>query len=338
MPAYVLKRILGAGITLVGVSILIFAIARLIPGDPARLALGPAATAEQVEALSVRLGLNRPLPVQYLEYVRGLFRGEMGVSLYTNRSVADDLAAGLPATIELVLASAVIMTVLGLSFGIISARWRDGPIDHGMRVFSLLGVVTPTFVWAIFLMLIFSDQLGWLPISGRLSDGVAAPPTITGLYLVDSLLQGDLRTFKNALYHIALPAIALSLPGLGQATRLTRVNIVEAYGRPYAEMARAYGLRDRAIALKYTLRPALVPTLTVLGLDIASKLGNAFLVEAVFVWPGVANYGVQTILQKDLNGIIGTVLVISALFLVVNIIVDIGVAFLDPRIRFKGAI
>ncbi len=337
MPVYILKRIFGSGVTLIGVSILIFAIARLIPGDPARLALGPAATAEQVQALSERLGLNRPIPLQYVEYIGGLFHGQMGTSLYTNRPVLDDLAAGLPATLELVLASAAIMIFFGLLIGVIAGRWRDQPVDNVARILSLLGVVTPTFVWAILLMLIFSDRLGWLPISGRLSEGVAPPASITGLYLVDSLLRGDLRTFGDALSHIALPAIALSLPGLGQAVRLTRVNVVDSYGRPYAEMARAYGLSERKIALKYVLRPALIPTLTVLGLDIASKLGNAFLVEAVFVWPGVANYGVQTILQKDLNGIIGTVLVISAVFLFVNVLVDIGVVLLDPRIRFKGA-
>jgi len=336
MLSYLLRRLAGSIVTLLGVSILIFLVARVIPGDPARLALGPAASAAQVEEYRQRLGLNEPLPIQYVDYISKLLRGDMGISLYTNRPVLSDIAQGLPATLELVLASAIIMLVFGVALGIFSARYRNRIPDHIARVFALLGIVTPTFVWAIFLMLIFSDRLGWLPISGRLSDGVPAPATITGLYLIDSLLTGRLDIFMDALIHIMLPAIALSLPGLGQAARLTRVNIVEAYEQPYAEMARAYGLSNRKIALKYTLRPALIPTLTVLGMDIASKLGNAFLVESVFVWPGVANYGVQTILQKDLNGIIGTVLVISAFFLIVNLIVDLCVALLDPRIRLTG--
>lgn len=336
MLSYLFRRLAGSIVTLLGVSILIFLVARVIPGDPARLALGPAASAAQVEEYRQRLGLNEPLPIQYVDYISKLLRGDMGISLYTNRPVLSDIAQGLPATLELVLASAIIMLVFGVALGIFSARYRNRIPDHIARVFALLGIVTPTFVWAIFLMLIFSDRLGWLPISGRLSDGVPAPATITGLYLIDSLLTGRLDIFMDALIHIMLPAIALSLPGLGQAARLTRVNIVEAYEQPYAEMARAYGLSNRKIALKYTLRPALIPTLTVLGMDIASKLGNAFLVESVFVWPGVANYGVQTILQKDLNGIIGTVLVISAFFLIVNLIVDLCVALLDPRIRLKG--
>jgi len=337
MLSYLIWRLAGSLVTLVGVSILIFGIARIVPGDPARLALGPAATAAQVDEYRERLGLDQPLPLQYFDYVSGLVHGDMGISLYTNRPVASDIIQGLPATLELVSASAIIMLIFGIAIGVFSARYRNRLPDHIARVFSLLGIVTPAFVWAIFLMLIFSDRLGWFPISGRLSEGVAAPPTMTGFYLIDSLLNGQFATFMDALVHLALPAIALSLPGLGQAARLTRVNIVEAYDQPYAEMARAYGLSSRKIAFKYTLRPALIPTLTVLGMDIASKLGNAFLVEAVFVWPGVANYGVQTILQKDLNGIIGTVLVISAFFLLINLAVDICVSLLDPRVHLRGA-
>lgn len=337
MLPYLIRRLVGSALTLVGVSVLIFGIARVMPGDPARLALGPAATTEQVADYSKRLGLDRPLATQYIDYMRGLIHGDMGISLYTNRPVLSDIAQGLPATLELVLASALLMFVFGIALGIVSARYRNRPFDHAARVFSLLGVVTPTFVWAIFLMLIFSDRLGWLPISGRLGEGVTAPRAVTGLLLVDSILAGRLDVFRDALVHLALPAVALALPGLGQAARLTRVNIVDAYNQPYAEMARAYGLSARTIGLKYTLRPALIPTMTVLGMDIAAKLGNAFLVESVFVWPGIANYGVQTILQKDLNGIIGTVLVISAFFLIVNMLVDVVAALLDPRIRLAAA-
>ena len=330
---YLLKRILASIVTLIGISILIFGIARVIPGDPARIALGPTASQEQVAELRQRLGLDQPLPTQYASYIAGVARGDLGLSLYTNRSVVQDLRESFPATLELVLASSILMTCLGIPLGVIAARGRDRAVDHVTRLLSLLGVVTPSFVWAIFLMLAFSYYLDWLPVAGRLSETMAPPPAITGLYLVDSLLHGRWDTFKDALSHIALPAIALSLAGIGQAARLTRANVSEAYNSPLIEMARAYGFAEARIAMKYALRPALIPTLTILGLDIAVKLGNAFLVETVFGWPGMARYGVQTILHKDLNGIVGTVLVIAAFFLIINAVVDLIVLILDPRIR-----
>ncbi len=333
LPGYLLRRALACVVTFVGVSILIFGIARVIPGDPARIALGPMATTDQVQLLRAQLGLDQPLPVQYAHYISGVAHGDLGVSLYTNGQVAADLRAGFPATFELILVATMLMVGVGIPLGVIAARHRDGLTDAVTRLGALLGVVTPSFVWAVLLMLIFSDYLGWLPIEGRLSEKLAPPPTVTGLYLVDSLLAGEPRVFLDALTHIILPAIALAMASIGQTTRLTRANVAEAYASPYVEMARAYGISERRIAVRYALRPALIPTLTILGLDIAAKLGNAFLVETVFGWPGMAQYGVQAILHKDLNGIVGTVLVIAAFFLLINMIVDAAVSLLDPRIR-----
>jgi peptide/nickel transport system permease protein len=333
LPGYLLRRALACVVTFAGVSILIFGIARVIPGDPARIALGPMATADQVQQLRAQLGLDQPLTVQYVRYIAGVVHGNLGVSLYTNGQVAEDLRAGFPATFELVLVATVLMIGIGIPLGVIAARHRDGMTDAVTRLGALLGVVTPSFVWAVLLMLIFSDYLGWLPIEGRLSGNVAPPPTVTGLYLVDSLLAGQPRVFLDALQHIILPSIALAMASIGQTARLTRANVAEAYASPYVEMARAYGIAERRIAMRYALRPALIPTLTILGLDIAAKLGNAFLVETVFGWPGMARYGVQAILHKDLNGVVGTVLVIAAFFLIINIIVDVAVSLLDPRIR-----
>ncbi len=333
LSGYLLRRALACVVTFVGVSILIFGIARVIPGDPARIALGPTATTDQVQQLRTQLGLDQPLPIQYARYISGVVHGDLGVSLYTNGAVAADLRAGFPATFELILVATLLMVGIGIPLGVIAARHRDGLADSVTRLGALLGVVTPSFVWAVLLMLIFSDYLGWLPIEGRLGENVAPPPTVTGLYLVDSLLAGEPRVFLDALAHIILPAVALAMASIGQTTRLTRANVAEAYASPYVEMARAYGISERRIAARYALRPALIPTLTILGLDIAAKLGNAFLVETVFGWPGMAQYGVQAILHKDLNGIVGTVLVIAAFFLVINMIVDAAVSLLDPRIR-----
>lgn len=333
---YLLYRLAGAVVVLFGVSVLIFVIARVIPGDPARIALGPTATQEQVERLRERLYLDQPLPIQYWRFLTGVIRGDLGISLYTNRPVSVDLQTYFPATLELVIFAGILMVVLGVPLGLLGARYQDAWPDNLARLVALLGVATPSFVWAIFLMLLFAYFMDFLPVLGRLSEGAARPPTVTGLFTVDALLARDLAAFGDAVRHLILPTLALSLSGLGQAARLTRANVGEVYRSGFIEMARAYGLSGPQIAFKYALRPGMIPTLTVLGLDFAAMLGNAFLVEIVFNWPGMARYGVQAILHKDLNAIVGTVLVISAFFLVVNILVDLLVAYVNPKIRLKG--
>ena len=333
VAGFIIRRSAAAVVVLVGLSILIFVVARIIPGDPARMALGAVATPEQVEKLRRRLHLDESLPIQYWEFIKGLARGDLGESLVTRRSVSLDLVDTFPATLELVLAAGLIMVLVGVPLGIIAARYRDTAIDNVARLFALLGVVTPSFVWAVFLMLLFSFVLGLLPVAGRLSEAFDPPPLTSGMYTLDALIAGQWRVFWDAILHLILPALALALAGMGQAARLTRTNMAEVYGRQYVEMARAFAFREHEIALKYALRPAMIPTLTILGLDFAVMLGNAFLVEAVFVWPGMAKYGVFAILRKDLNAIVGTVLVIGAMFLIVNIIVDLVTAYINPQIR-----
>lgn len=330
----ILKRLGISLVVLVGVSMLIFAIARVIPGDPARIALGPNATVEQVEALRQRLHLDEPLVVQYGNFLADLARGDLGISLYTNRPVTADIAQFLPATLELIFLSAVLMIVIGLPLGVLSARYRDTWIDSTVRVVSILGVSAPSFVWAVILMLLFSYFIPIFPIAGRISTNFVIPD-VTGFLLLDTLLAGNLAAFGSALSHIVLPAFALALSGIGQAARLTRSNMVETYDKPYIEMARSYGFPERRIAWRYAFRPSLIPSLTIIGLDVAAMLGNAFLVEAVFAWPGLSRYGVAVILRKDLNAIVGTVLIISAMFLIANLIVDLLIAFINPRIRLS---
>ncbi|MGE0503537.1 MAG: ABC transporter permease [Rhizobiaceae bacterium] len=326
------KRLGTSLIVLIGVSLLIFAIARVIPGDPARIALGPNATAEAVEALRQRLHLDQTFIVQYGHFISDLFRGDLGVSLYTNRPVTTDIAQFLPATLELVLVAGIMMVALGLPLGVMSARWRGSWIDHSIRMVTLLGVSAPSFVWAVILMLLFAYFVPLFPIAGRISDSYSIP-TLTGFLLVDTLAAGNFRAFGNAAWHIVLPAFALALSGIAQAARLTRSNMVETYDKPYIEMAQSYGFPERRIARRYAFKPSLIPSLTIIGLDFAAMLGNAFLVEAVFAWPGLSRYGVAVILRKDLNAIVGTVLIISAMFLIVNVIVDLLIAFINPRIR-----
>lgn len=319
---------------LIGVSLLIFAIARVIPGDPARIALGPNATADAVAALREKLHLNDNFLTQYAYFVSDLFRGDLGVSLYTNRPVMDDIAQFLPATLELVIVSGIMMVAIGLPLGVLAARYRNSWVDHAIRLVTLLGVSAPGFVWAVILMLVFAYYVRLFPIAGRISD-IYAIQSVTGFLLIDTLIAGNLKAFGNALWHLILPAFALSLSGIGQAARLVRSNMVETYDKPYIEMAEAYGFPEKRIAKKYAFRPSLIPSLTIIGLDFAAMLGNAFLIEAVYAWPGLSRYGVAVILRKDLNAIVGTVLIISAMFLIVNIVVDLLVSVINPRIRLS---
>ena len=319
-------------LVLVGVSMLIFAIARVIPGDPARIALGPNATREQVANLREELRLDEPIWRQYALFVRDLAHGELGTSLYTNRPVTKDIAQFLPATLELIFVSGIMMICAGLPLGALAAKHQGGLLDNVVRVLSLLGVSAPSFVWAVTLMLLFAFFLPLFPIAGRMHTSFDVSH-VTGFLLVDSLLAGRFDAFVDVAWHIVLPAFALALSGIGQAARLTRANMAETYTKPYIEMARSYGFPEWRIAGRYAFRPSLIPSLTVIGLDFAAMLGNAFLVEAIFAWPGLSRYGVAVILRKDLNAIVGTVLIISAAFLIANLVVDLLVALLNPRIR-----
>ncbi len=327
-----LRRLGISLIVLVGVSMLVFGIARIIPGDPARIALGPNATVEQIAKLRSSMHLDESIVVQYGHFIKDLSRGDLGMSLYTNRPVTLDIAEFLPATLELVIVAGLLMIGIGLPLGRWSARYRGRLADHVIRLVSLLGVSAPSFVWAVILMLLFAFFLPLFPIAGRISDTYTIE-RVTGFLLVDTLWAGNFQAFSNALWHIVLPAFALALSGIGQAARLTRANMIETYDKPYIEMAQAYGFSGRRIANRFAFKPSLIPSLTIIGLDFAAMLGNAFLVEAVFAWPGLSRYGVAVILRKDLNAIIGTVLIISATFLLVNLIVDLLIAFLNPRIR-----
>jgi peptide/nickel transport system permease protein len=329
-----LHRLVASLVVLVGVSMLMFAIARVIPGDPARIALGPNATEAQVQALRHERHLDEPIPVQYWNYVRDLARGDLGNSLYSNRPVRVDIAQYLPATLELIFAAGLMIILLGIPVGVLSARYRGRVGDHIGRVGAIVAVSTPAFVWGVILQLVLAYLWHLFPIEGRLTASLTPPPSVTGFLTIDAILAGDGTALVDTLHHLVLPALALALAGIGQTARLTRASMVETYRKPYIEMAQAYGFRPSRIANRYAFRPALVPVLTILGLDLAALLGNAFLVESVFGWPGLSRYGVEVILHKDLDAIVGTVLIIATGFLIANIVVDLLVAVVNPRIRF----
>ena len=336
MLSYLLRRALTLLLVLFGLSILIFIIARIVPGDPARIALGPLATATQVEELREEMGLNASFPVQLWSYLSGLVQGDLGKSLLTSRPVMDDIRGALPATFELVLVTIILQIFISIPLGVMAAIYRNTWIDNLLRVISLIGVVTPGFVLAIILQLVAAHYLGFLPVTGRLDGGIDFEANFTGLLLIDGTLAGRFDVVLEAIRHLFLPAIALSAAGIGQVMRITRTAMIEVSSRDFVEATRAYGIPEKVVTFRYMLRVASVAPLTILGLEFASLIGNAFIVEFVFSWPGIASYGVRTILQKDLNAVIGVVLVSGVFFVVANLTIDIILGLLDPRHRLKA--
>lgn len=330
------RRVLWSILVLVGLSIVIFAIARGMPGDPARLALGPRATQEQVADLNSKLGLDRPLYEQYGMFVTGLVQGDLGRSLLTERPVNDDIRDTFAATFELVMATITIAFVLGVPLGVAAARWKDKWPDNVVRLIAIVSAVTPSFFLALLLQILAGYVLHILPTTGRLPPNMAFSPDITGLMTIDAILHWRWDVFGEALRYLLLPSIALAAATMGQIARITRASMIDVSSQDYIEAARAFGVPERLRVFKYMLRPAFVPPLTISGLEFASLIGNAFVVELVFAWPGMAAYGVRTILQKDLNAVMGVVIVSGVFFVVVNLLIDLLVGFVDPRVRIRG--
>ncbi len=334
---YLWLRLSRLLLVLVGLSVIIFVVARLIPGDPARIALGPLATPQQVAELQQKMGLDKSIAVQYFDYISNVFDGDMGQSTITDQPVLSDITRALPATLELVLVAVFFTAAIGMPLGIFAAYHPNGWFDQVSRVVSLVGVVTPSFLLALILQLLAS--LGWLdlPVTERLSSSMNFSADFSGLLLLDSVLQGRFDVFLNALQHILLPAIALSAAGIGQVMRITRSSMIEFSHRDHVETLRACGVSKPVVNFKYLLRLSASAPLTILGLEFASLIGNAFVVEMVFSWPGVASYGVRSILHKDFNAVIGVVLVSGVFFIAANLLIDFIIGVVDPRVKHKGA-
>ncbi|MEO1223313.1 MAG: ABC transporter permease [Pseudomonadota bacterium] len=333
---FLARRLLWSILVLVGLSIIIFTIARIVPGDPARIALGPLATQEQVAELQAEMGLDQPVHSQYLGYVGGLLQGDLGQSLLTQRSVNEDIGDTFAATFELVVATVIVSMIIGVPAGVMAARNKDGWLDNSSRFIALLGVVTPAFFLAILLQILAGYVLQILPVTNRMPAGIDFQANITGLMVIDTMLRGRFDLTVEALRHLLLPTIALSAATIGQIMRITRSSMIDVSRQDYIEASRAFGIPARIRTFKYMLRPSFVPPLTILGLEFASLIGNAFVVEMVFGWPGMASYGVRTILQKDLNAVMGVVMVSGLFFVFVNLLIDVLVGYVDPRVRIRG--
>ena len=330
---YVLKRLLQSIIVLLGLSVLIFCIARVIPGDTATMALGSTASEEAKENYREQHHLNDPLPIQYMYWIRDAVQGNFGNSTQTKRAVSDDIADFLPATLELILFAAVLEIVCGIGLGVACARRSGGILDNTIRVTSYLGIATPSYVWAIFFMLIFCFWIPILPTIGRISSGMPKISTITGFYIIDGLLTGNPAVSWDAFKHLIMPGTALALTGIAQSARITRSSMLDNMSKDFVGAEISSGIPMKKVMLQYVLRPSATPSVSIIALDIAAMLGNAFVVEQVFSYPGISKYCLNAILNKDLNAIVGVVMVIGVAFLVVNILVDIISGFLDPRNR-----
>jgi peptide/nickel transport system permease protein len=315
----------------------IFIIARIMPGDPARMAVGARAPQWVVDRIRASMHLDQPLPVQYYYWLGGALQGDFGLSLVTQRPVTSDIKEFLPASLELVFLAAVISSITGIGLGILSARYKDTWIDNAVRVFSYTGIVTPSFVFAILFVLLFGFTLNWFPIIGRLSENITAPPVRTGLVTIDALLAWQPQVFVNAIWHMVLPAVSLAMGSIAQAARITRSSMADNLSKDYIAAARALGIPERIVSGRLLLKPSLIPTISILGLDIAATISIAFLVELIFNWPGLGRYGMTAMLHKDLNAISAVILIFGAIFILANIIVDLVVAYLDPRIRLRSA-
>jgi peptide/nickel transport system permease protein len=335
MKTFLIRRLALLVFVLLGVSVLTFLISHVVPADPARLAAGAHATGTQVEALRQKLGLDRPLPEQYWRYLSGLVRGDLGYALSSRRPVVKDLKDYFPATIELTIAAMMICLVVGIPLGVISAVRKDSLVDHLGRVVCIGGVALPIFWLALLFQLVFYRWLGVVPPGGRLDPSLTHPQTITGLYVIDSLLTGNWTVLVSSLWHIALPAITLAFASLAWVARITRISMLETMGQDYIRTARGKGMPERRVVYLHALRNALIPTTTLVGLQTGSLLAGAFLVEIIFSWPGIGFYTVNAIMAMDFNAIISTTLLVAVVYTVTNLAVDILYVALDPRISYK---
>ena len=333
MFRYVIRRLLLILPMLVGLTMLIFAISRLLPGDPVALAAGPNATPAVIESVRAEFGLDRPVVVQYWHYLTGLVQGDWGVSIFTRRPVFQDIMEFLPATLELVLAAMTIAIVLGIPLGLGAAVWRNGVFDYLTRTVSLAGIAMPRFFLALLFQLFFVSWLDLLPLSGRFPLIEMPPPHVTGFYIIDSVLAGDWHALGLSLRHLALPALAMSLSPLATIIRMMRASTIEVLQQDYVLTERALGLSNRLILFKYVLKNAMTSTLTVIGLYISWLLGGTVLVETVFDWPGLGLYATQAILSQDFMPVIGVTLVIAIIYLVAMLVVDLLYGVFNPKVR-----
>ncbi|HEV8669893.1 MAG TPA: ABC transporter permease [Candidatus Limnocylindria bacterium] len=330
---FLLRRIVGIAAVMIGVSVVTFAISHVIPADPAVAALGDHATDEQIAAFRAEYKLDRPLVEQYITYANGILHGDLGRSIRTRRAVLDDLADSFPATFELSLTALLVSILAGVPAGVCSAIARGRMPDLVVRVLALAGGSIPVFWLGLIVIGLGYYQLGWFPGGGRIDLFVPPPPPRTGLYVVDSILAGDLDALRSSLLHLVLPALTLGYFSTAVITRMTRSSMLEVLGQDYMRTARAKGLRERVIVLRHALRNALIPTVTIIGLTFGSLLSGAVLTETIFSWPGLGRYATASAVSLDFPAVLGVTLLAAVVYPLANLVVDVAYYWLDPRIQ-----
>jgi peptide/nickel transport system permease protein len=332
---YVIKRLALAVLVLIAVSIITFFIARVVPSNPAAAWVGPHPTQEQIDQATKLLGLDRPLHEQYLRYMNGLMRGDLGNSIKTHQPITTDLKIFLPATLELVLFGMLLAILIGIPLGVLSGANKGTLLDHLTRLVSVAGVSMPTFWLGLLLQLIFFGQLGLLPLAGRISTDVAINhpvDAITGFYLLDTAMTRNWVAYRDALTHIILPSFTLATFAIGLTIRMTRSTMIEVLSAKYILAARVAGLPERAVLFVLALKNAIIPTITVLGLSFVYSLTGAILVEVIFSWPGLGSYVTNAVLSLDFPVIVSVTLVVTVFYVFINLFLDLIQVMLDPRV------
>ncbi|MCA1055602.1 ABC transporter permease [Rossellomorea aquimaris] len=334
MFQYTIRRLLQLIPVLLGMTLIVFFIIRAIPGDPAQVILGQQATKEAVEALRLQLGLDNPWYVQYFNYLGGLFTGDLGESLRTKVEVSSEIWPYLAATFELAIVAIIIAVVIGVNAGIISAWFQNSWFDYTAMILALIGVSMPIFWLGLMEQWVFGLQLDWLPTTGR--ENIRNPvESITNLYLIDTLMQGDFKQFVEVVKHLILPGIALATIPMAIIARMTRSSMLEVMRADYIRTARAKGLKMFWVVYKHSLKNAIIPVLTVIGLQMGLLLGGAILTETIFGWPGIGRYIYEAIGYRDYPVIQSGILVVATIFVTINLIVDLLYAAVDPRIKYN---
>jgi peptide/nickel transport system permease protein len=336
MGRYIIRRLIQLIPVLLGITLLVFALLRLIPGDPAVVMLGDRASPDQIEVLRERMGLNDPLPLQYLNFLWNTIRLDFGQSIFTGFPIIDEIRIRWPATFELSVAAMAIALLIGIPAGVIAAVRKNSWIDNLTMSTSLLGVSMPVYWLGLLLVYLFAVNLQWLPPSGRLSvDASSGFEPITGFYLFDTLIQGNGAAFRDAIAHLCLPALTLSTIPLAIVARITRSAMLEVLSQDYIRTARAKGLLEVWVICKHALKNAMLPVVTVVGLEFGTLLGGAILTETIFSWPGIGKWIYDGILARDYPVVQGGVFFVAIAFVLINLLVDISYALLDSRIQYK---
>jgi peptide/nickel transport system permease protein len=337
LPVYIIRRFFFAIPLILGITVVSFIIANAIPADPinANLPQNALNDPELVAAFRERWGLDKSPVEQYFTYLGNLLQGDLGVSIKTKNPILEDIKQFLPATMELATFSILVGLLMGISFGVISAVWRNSAMDYSVRVFALIGVSFPVFLLALIALTVFHAELGWTAGPGRLDFLVEDPPHVTGWFTIDSLLAGQWDTFRNALSHLVLPSLVLGGFVAGIIARITRSSLLEQLNADYVRTARSKGLHESVVIRKHALANALIPVVTIIGLLYGSLLAGAVLTESIFAWPGLGRYVYRASTSQDFPAIMGVSMLIALIYVFVNFFVDILYYFIDPRIRFK---